>query len=251
MCDVLLRDQEFRDLLASSPHSELWYQWLQPYRLAGNAILPADSVPAPNGINSFGNWHAQLWPNTYNTEESAILMGCFKARRHDSVAAVECLHLFVRERCAVSPALKERLRNGGTAWFTCSPHNAFRSYDPSIGWTWVPLEPHSPAMRETLEWFILYLCLGWEIPQWGPLPGVWFEPGEWKGVLDLAEQLLAEGTLQWIRLPYTLRRMIEQSKMRNPLPVLASRLDAVSKLMRVDWPGVSMASQLTAGVRQF
>ena len=102
----------------------------------------------------------------------------------------------------MSHALVQRLRKGGTAWFSVSPHAQFRSCNPSLGWKWVPLAPRPMAMRETLEWLTLCLCLGWEIPQWGPVPGVGFEPREWEGVLRLAGMMIAEGNAAWVQFPY-------------------------------------------------
>ena len=71
----------------------------------------------------------------------------------------------------VSPSLHQRFRRGGNAWFEVSPHVTFQQNSPNMGNQWTKLEPHSPAIRETMEWLVLYLCLGWEIPEWGPVPG--------------------------------------------------------------------------------
>ena len=68
--------------------------------------------------------------------------------------------------------VEQRFRQGGTAWFPHSPHEHKWSYDLDHGFEWDQLEPYSLAMREVLEWLVLYLCLGWEIPAWGPVPGV-------------------------------------------------------------------------------
>ena len=149
-----------------------------------------------------------MWPNIYNEQEGNTLMGCFKARRHDAVAAVDALCHLARENRAISPALAQRLRNGGAAWFAVSPHNKLRPYEPSIGWRWVPLDPHSMAMRETLDWLTLCLCLGWEIPLRSLVPGVWFEPREWEGILSLAGMMIAEGNVAWAQFPYGIRRTI-------------------------------------------
>ena len=224
-----------------------------PYELEGRPIVPPDAVPTPNGLHQYGDCHEQLFPNVYQSPEGMVLAGCFKYRRHSTVSSVDALFNYVNSRGSrLSLYMQDRLRKGGNAWFAVSPHVGFRPTRPEAGIRWTPLEPNSPAMREALEWLTLYLCLGWEIPAWGPVPGVWFPEHEWVEIVSHAKDLIRAGNLEWVQFPHGVRRIIrEQRPDSYAVPVLKSRLPLVKELMLRDWELLEPACSLTQGVRQF
>ena len=129
------------------------------------------------------------------------MQGCFRSRRHDAVVAVEALHGYMTAYKPVSTSLCQRLQNGGNARFVVSPRYSRRSHELTIGTTWLTPEPHSPAMMESLEWMVVHLCLGKEIPLWGPVTGVWFDHDDWESVLSQADALLGAGNAEWAQFP--------------------------------------------------
>ena len=121
---------------------------------------------------------------------------------------------------------------------------------PVVSLEWHFPEPASPAMRETLEWLVLYLALGWEVPAWGPVPGVWFNDSEWTEVLNRIGRMVQSRDDGWIRLPHDLRRAVPVRGI-NPIPVLSERLEMIHELIMRDWPLVRPACRQVPGVRQF
>ena len=192
-----------------------------------------------------------MFPNTFGSVEDARIAGCFKNRRTDTVNVVNTLHEHQkRQNFELPPYIVHRLQSGCTAWFNRSPHKQFHSYDPSFGAQWVPLEKFSPAMRETIEWLTLYLRLGWEIPEWGPVLGVWFSPREWDGILAFVGELIEAGNVLWAKFPHQVRRICAEPG-PDPLPVLQPRLPVAQNLLRKNWDTMQMACTLTSDVRQY
>ena len=111
-----------------------------------------------------------MFPTTWESPEGKAVAECFKARRHATVSTVEAVHEFRSSKgVQVSLEVSSRFRRGGNTWFSLPPL-ANPVYNHPINLDWTRLEVGSPAMRETIEWLVLYLCLGWEILRGDPSP---------------------------------------------------------------------------------
>jgi hypothetical protein len=203
-----MRDPQWLQSVANSPRAQLWGHWLRPYELGGYPIVPPDAVPTPTGVQNYGNCPEQMFPGTFDSDEGRIVSECFYARRLSTVSTVsEVVKYTSNQQAWVSSQVSHRFQRGGNAWFAVSPlATPAPNHDITLGW--IRPEVDSPAMKETVDWLVLYLALGWEIPAWGPVPGVWFHEEEWHAVLDHVEHLVRTGSNAWIRLPYQLRRQM-------------------------------------------
>ena len=97
----------------------------------------------------------------------------------------------------------------------------------------------------------LVSVFGVGLPEWGPVPGVWFPEDEWLEILWHVRALVLASNVAWVYFPHKLRRTISDARGREVVPVLMSRLRLVQELLLRDWDLFATACQLTPGVRQF
>jgi hypothetical protein len=221
-----MRDPQWLHNMAASPLKTLWGHWLRPYELGGLPIVPPDAVPTPTGAQSYGYCPEQMFPGTFDSNEGTLVSKCFCARRASTVSTVNEIHRRnTSGQSWSSQQVSNRFDNGGNAWFAASPWAA-PGHKSQVSLEWRFPEPASPAMRETVEWLVLYLALGWEVPAWGPVPGVWFNDSEWTAVLNRIASMVESRNDDWIRLPTDLRRSVPVRGI-NPIPVLSERLEMI------------------------
>ena len=111
-------------------------------------------------------------------------------------------------------------------------------------------------MAERVWWTLLYFALGWEIPCWGPAPGVWLSSEEFLSVVTrmdcLVERSLATGITHCLHLPLSLHRQLAVAPgAATQLPLLSSRVPLLSRLIQQERRLLKPALRQQDAVRQF